>query len=476
MHRGSAIALAILCTLLPLAGQFYGDRAGGYLAIDFRAYYCASLAQREGRNAYFADSLRECESDTPAPYYRVPKNVTMPAPYPPYALAFFSPLTWLPFSAAVVLWGMLLAACVAAAAFALAQIARTSVVVAWGALALSLGLTSLTAGNVMPLGLAAIVVAALCAQRGRLILAVLLLGVAMIEPQIALPAVVAFFIGFPRARLGLAIAMAVLGAVSVASVGTAQTVAYVTTILPAHALSEVSRDNQYSLSTVLTALGMPDAAAVAVGTASYAIALAAGVLVALRLARIYGEPAFAVLVPAGFALLGGSFVHTGEIAAAVPATLLLFTLAQAYRAWIFAALVLLAVPWMLATSAAMFLAPLFPVAYLTYALWRRDGTAALSAALASSVVIAGLFALSSEHTGAHVAAVAHTYPPMDPRLAEASWRQFVLGNSTNGPVMWLLRLPTWIGLLAFAAGALALARKAPAALAPADARFAGSGA
>ena len=134
----------------------------------------------------------------------------------------------------------------------------------------------------------------------------------------------------------------------------------------------------------------------------------AGVLVALRLARRYDDPALTLLVPPAFSLLGGSFVHTGEIAAAVPAALLLFTHAQKYRAWLFAALLLLAVPWMLATSAAMFLAPLFPVAYVTYTL-RRSERAALGAALASAATIVGLFALYLAPAG-HAATHAHLYP------------------------------------------------------------------
>jgi hypothetical protein len=109
-----------------------------------------------------------------------------------------------------------------------------------------------------------------------------------------------------------------------------------------------------------------------------------------------------------------------------------------------------------ATSVATFLAPLFPVGYLVYVLWHRDRTLALGAALASFVIIAGLFHLASTSAGGGVAH-AHAYPPIDPRLAEASWRNFVLSDSTNNPVMWLLRLPTWLGLLMLAVPALMLA-------------------
>ena len=153
MRTSFAIALGVICTVLPFAGEFAGTRAGGWLMVDFRAYYCASLAQRQGRDPYFTASVHECESDTPAPYYRAAKKVTVPAPYPPYALAFFAPLTFLPFAAAAILWWITLALSLLLAAYALARIARQPMLVAWGALVLSLGLSSFWSGNVMPIAL-----------------------------------------------------------------------------------------------------------------------------------------------------------------------------------------------------------------------------------------------------------------------------------------------------------------------------------
>lgn len=451
-----AVVVAGLCTLLPIALQFHGDRTGGWLGVDFRAYYCASLAQREHLNPYYAASLHACEAATPPPYYRVPRNVTVPAPYPPYVMALLLPLTLLPFGAAAVVWWIGIAAAIVIAAYALSAVAGQPLPVAVGALGLSLGLTSFSSGNMMPFALAAIVVAALCVARGRPAFAAASVTLAMVEPQIALPAALALFVAYPAIRLRLASAMAILGLLSVVSGGPAQTLAYVTSVVPAHALAEVSRDNQYSLATVVSAAGVPDGVAVLIGSLSYLATVALGVLVAIRLARRYEEPALVLLVPPAFSLLGGSFVHTAEIAAAVPAALLLFTRAGAYRGWLLAALVLLAVPWMNATSIATFLAPFFPVAYLVYVLWNRDRRLALVAALASFAVIAGLFHLAATSGGAGVAH-AHSYPPIDPRLAEASWRRFVLGNTTNDPVMWLLRLPTWLGLLLLAVPALTIA-------------------
>jgi len=188
------------------------------------------------------------------------------------------------------------------------------------------------------------------------------------------------------------------------------------------------------------------------------IVSALGVLVALRLARRFDDPSLTVLVPAAFSVLGGTFVHTGEIAVAIPACLLLFAQARALRPWLFVAVILLIVPWMLATSAAMFLAPVFPVAYVAYTLSRGDRTVTFGAAVVSFAFIAALFALYSVHY-TPMAVHPHLYPPIDPRLAESSWREFVLPNVTNRPVMWLLRLPSWAGLIIFAACAALLAER-----------------
>ena len=83
-----------------------------------------------------------------------------------------------------------------------------------------------------------------------------------------------------------------------------------------------------------------------------------------------------------------------------------------------------------------------------------------AAILLTGIVAAGLiFGLSSLASAApHVAAHA-AVPAIDPRFAEASWSVFTQKSSTNALAAWLLRLPTWIGLIAFAAGALALVRK-----------------
>lgn len=452
-----AWALAVVCTILPFAGQFYGDRAGGWLMVDFRAYYCAATSVVRHDNPYFVTSLHPCEAKPSAPFYHAAPKVTVPAPYPPYVLILIYPLTLLPFAAAAIVWWIILYGCTILAAWALSRIARQPFLVGWAALSLSLGLATLNSGNIVSVSVGALLVAALCAQLGQLQVMAFAIAVAMVEPQLALPAALAAFVRFPNIRLTLVLLFAILGVGSLAASGLARNIAYFTTVLPAHALSEVSRDNQYSLSTVVSALGIPDLQAVALGGLSYIIASVLGIVVGVRLARDYLDPAFALLVPPAFSLLGGSFVHTGEIAIAVPAALLFLVRTQNQRGIFLAILVLLAVPWMLATSLSLLLAPAFPVAYLIYSFAGRDRSLALAGALASFIAIAGLFFFAL-HSPPHPGASAAWHPPIDPRLAEASWRTLVLGNSTNRLATWLLRLPTWIGLIAFAGSAIAIMR------------------
>jgi hypothetical protein len=459
-EAAAPIALALAFTVLPIGAQFYGDRASGWLGVDFRAYYCAALAQRTRQNPYLTDSLHQCEASSPPPFYRAPARVTVPAPYPPYVLATLAPLTFLPFKAAVTLWWALMTLAIGLAAYTLSRMTGVGIAVALGALGLSAGLTSLSTGNMAPMGVAAIVVAGFCVRQTRWIWATVAIAIGMMEPQLALPAALGCFVAYAPMRGPLAVAAGAFALLSFAAGGFAQTVQYLTSVIPAHALAEVSRDNQYSLATIVAAAGVPDAAATLLGSLSYVAMTLFGIVAGLRLARRFNEPTFVVLISPAIALLGGSFVHTGEIAAAVPAALLLYTRAMTLRPLLLAAVVLLAVPWMYATSVALFLAPLFPAAYLVYELWQRDRTLALGVAVASWAAITMLFWLAG-HVHGQPSAQAHFHPPIDPRLAEASWRQLVLGNTTNNPVMWLLRFPTWCGLLLFAIPAALLTRRAP---------------
>jgi hypothetical protein len=312
----------------------------------------------------------------------------------------------------------------------------------------------------MPIAVALVTLAALMQQHGRSLEAAACVAVAMIEPNVALPAAIGLFVIGPKARFPLIAAAFLLGALSICC-GPALNGEYLLSVLPAHALSEVSRDNQYSLSTVLAAVGVSDRPSAQIGALSYLVMLGLGVVVGKRLALRYGDGAFALTIPVAFTLLGGSFVHTEALAAAVPAATMLFAHGTRLRALLLTTLLLLAVPWIFATSAALFLAPIVPIAYLVRELWSTKRTTWAIAGLSAATIIVVLFDVSSGQVHHLNVSATHARAFIDPALAEASWRTFVLSNSTNRLAMWLLRGPSWIGLFLLFAAALVLSRPTP---------------
>jgi hypothetical protein len=110
------------------------------------------------------------------------------------------------------------------------------------------------------------------------------------------------------------------------------------------------------------------------------------------------------------------------------------------------------------------IAPLFPVGFLAWRYWSGNLTAILLAAVAAVAVVLGLntLALAAINHAAHL-----PVPPIDSRLAEATWSSFTQRSSTNGIAAWLMRIPTWSGLalLLFMSVRLLLARRPRLALA-----------
>ena len=148
--------------------------------------------------------------------------------------------------------------------------------------------------------------------------------------------------------------------------------------------------------------------------------LIAGTIVAGRLARQTGNNAFLACVPPAFAVFGGTFIHVTQIAAAVPAAVLLVTYAEnRYRNAAIVALLLLAVPWGWVVSPALLVAPLFPVAYLAWWYWKEKTVLVLLTAIAATLLVFGLqnlYMLHGPHLGAQIVPAG-----FDPRLPEGAW-------------------------------------------------------
>jgi glycosyl transferase family 87 len=352
-----ALVIIALATAALLGMIVVHDRLKPSVAIlnvhgDFSAFYCAGAVVRDGGNPYRTEPLRSCErrlGETPAeiPWY------AFPVPFPGYVLALFSILARLPFAAAHALWIGLILFSVGLTAWALARLTGFS----FGMLALlvwtPLGLYTLNLGEPTALITALLALAALAAEHGSrrsAWIAGVLVGLAMIEPHVALPAFVALLIFAPRSRAALLVTALALALISVAALGVAQNVEYFTQALPLQAAAELHQSSQFSLTHALVLLAVPDHLALTLGSLSYIVALAAGVWAGRRLDRATNRPACIILIPAAVGLIGGVFSHNLQVVTAIGATVLLASLPRVPRALAVVPLLLFSVDWLADTT------------------------------------------------------------------------------------------------------------------------------
>jgi hypothetical protein len=442
--RRTWIAVGVLvATLLALGGQTVIAARTGFLAGDFRAFYCASRVASYGHDPYRTQPLDTCENGlAPKAFFPKPAGVTIPAPLPGYAIAALMPFARLPFAIAATIWTLALLAAWIAGAIALSRFARVPWELGFAVLGLSLGVLSLPFGELTPVAIGCTCLAAYFAYDGRWRAAAIASAATMIEPHLGLPICVALAIYAPASRLALAVCAAILAALSLVALGPAINVEYFTSVLPAHALSELTKDTQYSLSAVLAAFGMAPALALRAGILWYVAMVAAGVYAGGTMARRTGNAAWIACAPAAFAVFGGTFIHITQIAAAVPAALLLATTAPSrYRTLGGVALLALIVPW---GWTIWLVAPTLAVGYVAANLWKGSLIPALISALIAAAFVAWLNHLNTIATP-HFGAIAHAFS-IDPNLPEASWSALSQRSSHGTLAIWVMRLPTWTAL------------------------------
>jgi hypothetical protein len=413
---------------------------------DFRAFYCAGRAVVQQRDPYLTEPLRACWNASKGfpPGYGV--AFAVPVPLPGFALAPFALLALLPFPAAATLWVLMLLGSFVATVVLLARLCEARPETIFAALFLSEGLRSVFLGQTVPVVCAATVAAAFLLARGRERAAALAGALTLFEPHLGVPVCLALFIARPRARLPLAACGLGFALLSLAVLGVAANLEYFRDVLPAHALSEIANEEQYSLSYVAHAAGLGERAAGALGTLSYVVMLVAGIAAGRIAAARTGAPALLVLVPPAFAVLGGPFVHVQQLAIAVPAALVLagtrLPLARACRAAVF----LLAIPWGALALVGLNLPVVCGVAFvLARELFELSvARAALAGAALGAVALALVGSLGE-----------HPVPPLGPvdsrdalALAETGWRKFIEDDYRSSPLQNdLAKLPGWSGLL-----------------------------
>jgi hypothetical protein len=422
----------------------YATHGPSYLMGDFRAFYCAGSAIAQRADPYLEEPLRSCEEAAAPPAEPAfLRGVAIPAPLPPYALAAFVPLSRLPFALAAGLYVAALLAAMSAAVAAFSRVTGASSLVLNVAFAAITATVTYYVGQPVPFVFAALGAAALCLREERFWAAGACAAAAMIEPQIGLPALLAMLVAIPRSRAAIALVSLLLAAAGVLAVGTSVFAAYAVRVLPAHALAN-AYEWQFSLTSVLTSLGVGAPLAVRLGEAMFALMTALGIAVAVRLMRVMRDPAPIVLVPPAFAVFGGVHVHFQQLAIAFPAIAYVLVAFPRVQTLAGAGLAFAMIPWNLMTGPFFAgIAPLIVGTFCMLTIGRRAGVALAASAAAMCCSAVGLAYLGLGPSPAHL--IPHGYPPG--ALAEASWGDFSRAALMRPSfLMQWLRVPTLAGL------------------------------
>jgi alpha-1,2-mannosyltransferase len=460
--RRTVLAALVLAACAVLAWQLVVNSQGRTLFGDFRAFYCGGATLLHGANPYAAAPLLRCE-ETPQPFglHSARNRVDVPVPFPGYALAAFTLFALLPYPLAAMGWFVLLLACTALACVFTARLIDRPPFVVLTLLAVAFSVAVIPYGELAPVVLAALTGGALAARRGAIGALTAALVIIALLPNVALPVFFALFIWHRPARLPVAVLCVALAAIDLVVGGPQLALSYFTRVLPNHAASEVGFITQYSMTWLAQCLGAPDRVALAAGNLTYLVMIVLGVWLAGAAARRLRDPAFLLLIPPALAVTFGSFIHYSEITLAFPAALLLYARTQGVaRVLAASSLVLIALPWQsIVTQPALLIAVVGGAIAIAAIVLRSSARSSLRVGLGAVTFCAVCILLAwylGPQTALHTSAAR-----FDPLLAEASWAQYISGQSSSAGLVWLIpKLPTWIGLVLLAlGGAYAVAHK-----------------
>ncbi|HEV2262455.1 MAG TPA: hypothetical protein VGR69_09240 [Candidatus Rubrimentiphilum sp.] len=456
----SAVVIVAACALL--AWQLVSNgKNGAWLMGDFRAFYCGGTAVLHGVSPYAATPMLHCEL-APQPFglHTTRPGVDLPAPFPGYVLSVFVPLALLPYPLAAAFWFVLLLVATAAACNYLAQLCRRPAIIPFTLLAFALAVAVIPYGELAPFIIAALAAGSLVLRRGFSWPVIGALAVTALLPHVALPVFLTVFIYVRAARLPIVMLALFLVALDLTVGGTSLAISYFTRVLPNHAASEIGYIMQYSTAWFAQALGASDRLALLCGDISYGLMIVAGIWLSGQLAQKFRNPAFLLLIPPAFAVIGGPFVHYSEITLAFPASLLLyFQSSGKIRGSVAVAIVLIAFPWEFILMQPLLAVPMIAgTAAIATIVLSAPLRVTLRVGFGAALFCAALMALAVVY-GPQI--VTHAGGTLDPSLAEASWARFISEKTSSaGIVWWVGKAPTWIGLVLFAVSAALAVRGA----------------
>ena len=445
ISKSTAIAAALFVAFALWQGVLAAR--GNQLFGDFRAFYCAGSAVAHHADPYAAAALTACEhAPAQAGFYTAPQGVTVPAPFPAYVLAAFAVLSLLPYGAACVVWAGAVVFALILAVRAISKLTARPSAGILALLALGMGAIVLPYGQLAAIEIAALASFAMALREQRWMSAAIAAAVCALVPHAGAPALLCTFVFVKPIRAKLLLTGCALALLDVAAGGVPHALQYFTTVLPAHAASEIGRTSQYGATWAAHALGASDRAALALGNVWYGAMCVLGIVAAGAWIR-RGDLAWAAIVPTAFAVFGGVFVHYTEILAAVPAALLLCTtLSDRRKPAALAAALLVGIPWAICLNQPLLILP-FGAAAAAFVAWFANASApiALRTGMAGAA-LGALLVIAAARFGPGVAP-AHAAMNAGAVLAQHSWTQYVAAHwSGTGAIWWLAKAPTWIGL------------------------------
>jgi len=413
---------------------------------DLVPFYCGGVVVAERHDPYLVEPLRTCEHAI-GPVFRKGTQLVVPDPLPAYDQALFAVLSRLPYLALQVLWFVLELVVCWLTALLLVRLSGLSWLVVGSTLVVSDLYCSTILGQLAPFSLLGLVLAGWGLEKRRATAVTGGLMLALIEPHLGLPALLAVLVWGGRMRVAALVAAAVLGAVSLLALPLPTLVEYFARAIPAHALSEVNNEDQLSSAYLLHQLGVSEALAVLLAKFDYVVMLGLGVALAGRAARTFG-PAMIPFGATAFVLLGGPFLHVTQIPAALPAALLVAGRARSRQAGGVAAV--LAIPWV-NFSTVLTILPVAAGAFYVAArrLWKIG---AVRAAIVVSLAIIAEAAAALYVAFDPIQHIPNYGIVLPTDLAESTWKTIIDQQQHRHVLLaTIAKIPTELALLALAA-------------------------
>jgi len=314
-------AIILVLTLFAAVGHF---RSWNHdVPEDLRAFYCAGVIVAHHQDPYLVEPLLTCERNIAVANAADWNDAVDPAPLPGYDMIALSALSLLPMHTATLIFGVFILASTVITGYALSRLSPyfpfpVALLLAY------FGMTYVgsSLGQLAPPAIASLAVGALFLRRGKQEAAALATCCALLQPQFALPSIAALFLFVPRTRIALASAIIGIAAVSCLVLGPHMVLEYFT-VLKIHSTSELNWPTQYSLAWLIRALGGNPHFAMLMGTVSAVVLLVWCFFILFRYREEAMQNGAIILLPAAYAVIGGTYIHAYQLSVASLAALIL---------------------------------------------------------------------------------------------------------------------------------------------------------